>query len=193
MPGAIVGVFGKQRSGKTLFAYKLCKSFLRQAAASGEKLRCYTNIYTKEPEFTYIKSISEIPLDLDEKIVFIDEIYNGCDAQDYRLLKEISIFVNTIGKQNCLFVFTSIDASMVYNRIRKQMSAAVFVRGDKRKIYYRMFNLDSGACRDFIIEKSPEFFKDVKYDTNFIPVVFDWSMKEWDKKLKQYYAAYYNL
>ena len=193
MPGAIVGVFGKQRSGKTLFAYKLCKAFIRQAESTGEHLRCYTNIYTKEPEFKYITSISDIPLDLDEKIVFIDEIYNGCDAQDYRLLKEISIFINTIGKQKCLFVFTSIDASMVYNRIRKQMSAAVFVRGDEKNIYYRMFNMDSGASRDFQIEKTPEFFKDVKYDTNFIPVVFDWSMKEWDKKLKQYYAAYYNL
>jgi len=193
MPGAIVGVFGKQRSGKTLFAYKMCKAFIREAYYNDEQLRCYTNIYTKEPEFTYISSISQIPLDLDPKIVFIDEIYNGCDAQDYRLLKEISIFVNTIGKQNCLFLFTSIDASMVYNRIRKQMSAAVFVRGEKNKICYRMFNMDSGASRDFEIEKTPEFFDDVLYDTNFIPVVFDWSMKEWDKKLKQYYAAYYNL
>lgn len=193
MPGAIVGVFGKQRSGKTLFSYKLCKSFIGQAAAEGRKLRCYSNIYTTDPEFTYIESISDIPLDLDEKIVFIDEIYNGCDAQDYKQLKDISIFINTIGKQNCLFIFTSIDAGMVYNRIRKQLNMCVLVRSDQKRIYYKVINLDSEHSRVFSCEKTPEFFADVHYSTNFIPVVFDWSMKQWNLKLKEYYAAYFDM
>lgn len=192
MPGSIVGVFGKQRSGKTLFAYKLCRAFLDQAHKNGESLRCYTNLFCSDDDFIYIKSISEIPLDLDNKIILIDEIYNGCDSQDYKQLKEISIFVNTIGKQNCLFIFTSIDASMVYNRIRKQMSLCVLVKGTKDKIFYKLINLDSGSESTFSINKSPKFFSNVRYDTNFIPPSFDWSMKSWNLKLKEYYRHYFN-
>lgn len=191
MPGAMIGIFGKQRSGKTLLGYRLCKSLLDMSAAEGIYLPVYSNIYTKDRRFIYINSLDRIPLNLDPKVIFIDEIYNGCDAQDYKQLKEISIFINTLGKQNCLFVFTSIDASMVYNRIRNQMNAVVFVKGDKSCIYYKMIMLDSMKEYNFITQKNEELFQSIDYDTNFIPPVFNWSMKSWQEKLNQYYTKYF--
>lgn len=194
MPGALVGILGKQRSGKTIIAYKLARGIQDAAKAQGIHVPVYTNLWCpKDAGFTYVTSIDELPLDLSPKIVLIDEIYNGCDAQDYRKLKDISIFINTLGKQNCLFLFTSIDASMVYNRIRSQMNLVVLVKANASQIHYKMVFTDSLAEVDYHVTKSPEFFEDVNYDTNFIPVDFDWSMKAWRSKLSTFYKENYGL
>lgn len=192
MPGAMIGVFGKQRSGKTLWAYRFCKSLLDNAARQGFDLPVYTNVFTRDKRFTYINSIDDFPLSLEPKVLFIDEIYNGCDSQDYKQLKDISIFLNTLGKQNCLFLFTSIEPGMVYNRIRNQMNAAVFVKGDPKNIYYRMLLLDQMKEVNYVVEKTDDLFKSVDYDTNFIPPIFRWDMKCWSEKLNKYYHRYFN-
>lgn len=192
MPGSIVGLVGKQRSGKTLMGYLLAKALYQTAKRSGYLLRCYSNLYSPDDDFmTYISSISDIPLDLEPKIVLIDEIYNGCDAQDYKKLKDISIFLNTIGKQNCLFLYTTIEAGMVYNRFRNQTNTFILVKKTGDVVQYRFFYPDTGTYKDLQLELSPELFSGVHYDTNFIPVVFDWKMDSWNEKLQEYYRRYY--
>ena len=194
MPGAILGVYGQQRSGKTLIAYKLAKSLQKAAYNDGYNLRVYTNLFCPEDKnFIYVNSLDELPLDLEPKIVLIDEIYNGCDAQDYRKLKDIAIFINTLGKQNCLFIFTSIDAQMVYNRIRNQMNIVILVKSNKTHIHYKLVEMSSGKECDFCLEKNADLFHDVKYDTNFIPLDFDWSMVSWREKLKTFYRDNYGI
>lgn len=192
MPGSIVGLVGKQRSGKTLMSYLLAKALYQTAKRNGYLLRCYSNLYSPDDDFmTYISSISDIPLDLEPKIVLIDEIYNGCDAQDYKKLKDISIFLNTIGKQNCLFLYTTIEAGMVYNRFRNQTNTFILVKKTGDVVLYRFFYPDTGTYKDLQLELSPELFANVNYDTNFIPVVFDWKMDSWNEKLQEYYRRYY--
>lgn len=192
MPGSIVGLVGKQRSGKTLMSYLLAKALYQTAKKSGYLLRCYSNLYSPDDDFmTYISSISEIPLDLEPKIVLIDEIYNGCDAQDYKKLKDISIFLNTIGKQNCLFLYTTIEAGMVYNRFRNQTNTFILVKKIGDVVKYRFFYPDTGIYHDLQLQLTPELFASVHYDTNFIPVVFDWKMDSWNEKLQEYYRKYY--
>lgn len=193
MPGAIVGIMGKQRTGKTLIAYKLCKSIQAACIKAGFDLPVYTNLYSPADSFIYISSLEDFPLDLSPKIFLIDEIYNGCDAQDYKKLKDISIFINTIGKQNCLFIFTTIDASMVYNRIRGQMNLAILVKADSFRIYYKLIHMDSGNAMLFEAVKDENLFSDVNYDTNFIPPPFDWTMTNWIAKLNEYYSQYYDI
>jgi hypothetical protein len=188
MPGSILGIYGQQRSGKTLIAYKIVK-----ALHQFYDVPVYTNLFCPEDAFIFVNSIDELPLDLSPKIVLIDEIYNGCDAQDYRKLKDISIFINTLGKQNCLFVFTSIDAQMVYNRIRNQMNAVILVKASPTHIHYKILSLASGKSSDFVIEKDAELFRDVLYDTNFIPLDFDWGMKSWRIKLQSFYKVNYGI
>lgn len=194
MPGAIMGIYGQQRSGKTLIAYKLVKAMCALADRQGIQLRVYTNLYCpKDANWKYVNSIDELPLDLSPKVVLIDEIYNGCDAQDYRKLKDISIFINTIGKQNCLFVFTSIDAQMVYNRIRNQMSICVLVKASVTHIHYKFLYMSTGKEVDYVLRKDPELFQDVNYDTDFIPPDFDWGMKSWKEKLQEFYRSNYDM
>jgi uridine kinase len=194
MPGAIMGIYGQQRSGKTLIAYKLVKGMCEIAHRQGFDLRVYTNLYCpKDVNFKYVNSIDELPLDLEPKVVLIDEIYNGCDAQDYRKLKDISIFINTIGKQNCLFVFTSIDAQMVYNRIRNQMSICVLVKSNASHIHYKFLCLNSGQESDYVVKKDSSLFENVFYDTDFIPLDFDWGMKSWREKLSAFYLDNYGI
>lgn len=193
MPGTIMGIYGAQRSGKTLIAYKLVKALCNAAKQQGNNLRVYTNLYCPEDNWTYVNSLDELPLDLEPKIVLIDEIYNGCDAQDYRKLKDISIFINTLGKQNCLFVFTSIDANMVYNRIRNQMSVCVLVKSTGKHIHYKFLNVNTGTASDYVVEKDAKLFEDVLYDTDFIPPDFDWTMNSWKEKLSAFYWSNYKL
>lgn len=193
MPGAIIGIYGQQRSGKTLIAYKLVKALQQSCEKQGIALPVYTNLYSPGDNFLFVNSMDELPLDLSPKVVLIDEIYNGCDAQDYRKLKDISIFINTLGKQNCLFVFTSIDAQMVYNRIRNQMNAVILVKASDRYIHYKLVYLNTGRSTDFVAEKTAALFKDVHYDTNFIPLDFNWEMTTWRRKLQQFYSDNYNM
>lgn len=194
MPGAMVGILGKQRSGKTLIAYKMAKEIQEACRKRGIILPVYTNLWCPKDEgFTYANKMDDLPLDLSPKIVLIDEIYNGCDAQDYRKLKDISIFINTLGKQNCLFLFTTIDASMVYNRIRNQMNLAILVKANASQIHYKMVFADSLSEVDFVVNKTPEFFENVNYDTNFIPLDFDWGMNGWRSKLIAFYKENYGL
>lgn len=188
MPGTILGILGKQRSGKTLIAYKIVKQLKEQF-----NVPVYTNIFSPRDNFYWINSITQFPLDLSPKILFIDEVYNGTDAQDYRKLKDISIFINTLGKQNCLFVYTTIDPSMVYNRLRNQTQIAIGVNSDARKIYYRLVNFNKNAMKDFTVEKSANLFENVFYDTNFIPLDFDWDMKNWTDKMAEFYRENYGL
>lgn len=194
MPGTILGVYGPQRSGKTLIAYKLTKALYQMSIANGTPIRVYTNLYCPQDEaFVFVNSIDELPLDLEPKIVLIDEIYNGCDAQDYRKLKDISIFINTLGKQNCLFLFTSIDAQMVYNRIRNQMHTVILVKGSESFIHYKIINMSSGQDVDFVVEKNAKLFEGVNYDTSFIPLDFNWEMTSWRTRLQAFYKEHYNL
>ena len=88
MPGTIIGCLGAQRSGKTLFAYKLVK-LLHEVY----DVPVYTNIYSPRDDFYYINSLNDFPLDLTPKIMFIDEIYNGLDAQDFKKLKELKLYI----------------------------------------------------------------------------------------------------
>lgn len=194
MPGTILGIYGKQRSGKTLIAYKIAKSLQEMSRKQGQLLRVYTNLYCPEDkDFTYVNSISEIPLDLEPKIFLLDEIYNGADAQDHAKLKSISIFINTLGKQNCLFIFTSIDAMMVFNRIRNQMKTVILVKSSRTHIHYKVMNVDTGAQADYVVKKGAALFKNVNYDTNFIPLDFNWEMSSWREKLKEFYKTHYNI
>lgn len=188
MAGTIIGIFGKQRSGKTLLSYKLVKH-ISQACG----IPVYSNIYTPYDDFIYINSLREFPLDLSPKIFLLDEIYNGTDSQDYRKLKEISIFINTIGKQNCLFVYTSIEPGMVYNRVRNQTQLVICVKSDTEYIYYKLFNLQNGRQFMYVVPKNSALYEGVKYDTNFIPLDFNWDMKNWNDKLKDFYLKNYNI
>lgn len=197
MPGGIIGVYGAQRSGKTLVSYLISQyvyDFYKQTY--GEPIRIFTNLFVKpnnDIQMTYVNSISEIPLDMKPKVIILDEIYNGCDANDFRKLKDISIFVNTIGKQNALLIYTSIDDSMVYNRIRNQCNLVVLVKKYKNEIYYRTVDPNTLAVNDYQVKKSPELFARVHYDTNFIPLIFDWKMDFWQTKLIQFYKDNYGI
>lgn len=194
MPGSIIGIIGKQRSGKTLIAYKIAKGIQDMSKTIGLHIPVYTNLWSpQDKDFQYVNSIDNLPLNLEPKIVLIDEIYNGCDAQDFRKLKDISIFINTIGKQNCLFIYTSIDASMVYNRLRNQQNLAILVKADSKTIHYKLVFLDSNKELDYQVLKTPELFENVNYDTNFIPLDFNWSMDSWKEKLEEFYLKYYGI
>ncbi|MCR4961762.1 MAG: ATP-binding protein [Lachnospiraceae bacterium] len=197
MPGGIVGIYGAQRSGKTLVSYLISQYIYDfYQTELHEKPRVYTNLYVlpnDDMEVTYVNAIKDIPLDMDPKIILLDEIYNGCDANDFRKLKDISIFVNTIGKQNALLLYTSIDDSMVYNRIRNQCNLVILVKKFHKEIFYRTVDPNTLSVHDYKVDMCPELFRRVHYDTNFIPLIFDWRMDEWQGKLRAFYKDNFDI
>lgn len=186
MAGLIIGAQGPQRSGKTLLMYLIANKISLQY-----NIKVYSNIITKDENWIFINNLSEFPFNFEPKILFIDEVYNGADAMNYKDLSSISIFINTLGKQNVLFLFTTIDFEMVYNRIRNQLFYAIFVKSDSENIYYRTLDVNSLIQSDFTIRKCPELFKDVNYDTNYVPIDFNWSMEQFQTKLINYYQDEY--
>lgn len=184
MPGLIIGAQGYQRSGKTLYMYLLAKQLSEK-----HHLKVYSNIITTDRNFIFINSVDEIPFNFEPKILFIDEAYNGADAQNWKELKEISILINTLGKQNVLFMFTTIDFNMVYNRIRNQMSYALLVKSSKNIINYRAIDCITMTKKDFQLTKSPSLFKNCNYDTNYVPIDFNWDMTNFKNKLINYYKT----
>lgn len=197
MPGGIIGVYGAQRSGKTLISYKIAQYIYNEVfARTGTKIPIYTNLFVKpnnDIEMINVNAIRSIPLTLSPKIILLDEIYNGTDANDYRSLKDISIFINTLGKQNALLIYTSIDDSMVYNRIRNQCNLNVLVKKSGNDIFYRTFDPATLVVKDYCVHKGPALFEGVHYDTNFIPLTFNWDMTEWQQSLKEFYKENYGI
>ena len=73
------------------------------------------------------------------------------------------------------------------------MNLCILVKSSSQEIHYRMVFTDSMKIVDFVAKKEPKFFEGVNYDTNFIPLDFDWSMKGWRSKLKSFYKEVYGI
>ena len=73
------------------------------------------------------------------------------------------------------------------------MNLAILVKANAGQIHYRMVFADSLSEVDFVVNKTPEFFENVNYDTNFIPLDFDWGMNGWRSKLMTFYKENYGL
>jgi len=186
MAGIIIGAQGYQRSGKTLLMYMITKKL-----SDLYNLPVYSNIMSPKDNFNYINSLDELPFNFEPKILFIDEIYNGADAQDWKKLKEISILINTLGKQNVLFLFTTISFDMIYNRIRNQMQVAINVKATQKFISYQWINMNKQSIDEFSILKSQKLFNSLNYDTNFVPFDFDFTMGTFKLKLYEHYKKQY--
>ena len=73
------------------------------------------------------------------------------------------------------------------------MNVVILVKSSSTHIHYRFFYLNTGKYTDFVVEKNAALFEDVYYDTNFIPLDFDWEMKSWREKLEKFYEDNYNM
>lgn len=169
MSGKIVGFFGFQRSGKTLLA-----SILAEYLRTSYGIPVYTNMSVEG--WTTIRSISEIPFNYASKIVLLDEIYFSLDSRAWKDNATSSIFLNTIGKQEILFLYTAISPDMVEMRLRDQ-TELIFIAKNIKSDYIEYMVIDTYRKSSNIIslKKSDQIFNYVKYDTKQVPgiVKFD--------------------
>lgn len=169
MAGKIVGFFGFQRSGKTLLA-----SILAEYLRTSYGIPVYTNMSVEG--WTTIRSISEIPFNYESKIVLLDEIYFSLDSRAWKDNATSSIFLNTIGKQEILFLYTAISPDMVEMRLRDQ-TELIFIAKNIKSDYIEYMVIDTyRKSSNFItLKKNDEIFNYVKYNTKQVPglVKFD--------------------
>lgn len=182
MSGCIIGAFGYQRSGKTLMSYLLAYSYYRKGC------KVYTNMDV--PEFTKINSLMDIPFNSEAKVLLLDEVYWFMDSRKSYQNADASIFFNTCGKQNILLIITAISPDMIEKRLREQMNYVYLVKSDVNQIHYKLFDTQRGTSSIFHLEKSPKLFQSLTYDTLQIPSYIDCDLKQFRKKVDDYYSSF---
>lgn len=166
MAGLILGCYGFQRSGKTFIA-ALISTILKEKY----NIEVYSNITS--PDFIHITSLTELPFNNEPKIVLIDEAYMSMDSRDWGKNTSITKFFNTIGKQNILFIITAPFPDMIEMRVRKQQNYVIFSKYDEKFLHYKIVDMQRQKEKIFAIQKCPEIFNRVKYDTLECPDIVE--------------------
>lgn len=177
MSGMICACVGFQRSGKSLLAYLLSEYF----RTSGD-INVYTNITAEG--FVTIESLNDIPLDYLPKVLYLDEAYYFLDSRNWKNNTDASIFFNTIAKQNICLLLTTINMDMLEKRIREQLNYLIIAKPFGNQICYRIHDIQRQRYRDFCLEKTPELFSSVKYNTLQIPDWIDVNIKDFRKRVQ---------
>jgi hypothetical protein len=178
MAGLIIGSYGYQRSGKSLISFMLAENYYKKG------LPVYTNVDVKG--YNKISSLDDLPFNFEPKVLWLDEINMFLDSRDWADNKESSIFFNTIGKQNILLLITCPMPDMLEKRIRNQHNYVFLVKSDNSFIYYRLIDNQRRQQRDFIIEKGPKLYNQIRYDSNLVPDFVDVDLKRFIEKVREW-------
>lgn len=169
MAGKIIGCYGYQRQGKTLFAVYLA---LKLKELYG--LEVYTNMSI--PNCITVDNINSIPFDYKPKVFLVDEIYFSLDSRNWKDNTSCSIFINTIGKQNILFIYTAISPDMVEMRIRKQTEYMFFAKKHKTYIEYGVLDCYRNQMQNISLPLDDKLFSYCTYDTTQVPYLVDFNI-----------------
>lgn len=178
MSGLIVGLYGFQRSGKTLLAFLLAEGYFKRG------IPVYTNMDV--PGYTHIESISELPLSYEPKVLLLDEAYFFLDSRMWQDNTAASIFFNTIGKQNILLILTAIEPGMIEGRLRRQHNYLFLVKADKNLIYYKCFNVVKREFKVFTLIKNESLFSQCRYNTKQVPDFVDFQLTDFAERIKEW-------
>lgn len=175
----IVGVYGYQRSGKTLLAMILAR---RIAAAFGVEI--YSNMVAAETHL--IERLTDIPLDGRPKILLLDEVNFMVDSRSFRTNIEFTLFLNTLGKQRILLLVTAIHPGMVELRLRQQHNYVFVARGGERVFEYLCFDAVRGRRSVVTLPRSAETFAEANYDSHLVfPNLVEFNVSDFIEQYKQ--------
>lgn len=174
MAGLICGFYGFQRSGKTLLATMIAESYRRKG------VKVYTNMDVAG--FIKIQSLNDLPDNKDPKVLLLDEAYYFLDSRSWEKNTKSSIFFNTLGKQNVLFLFTAISPDMIDMRIRKQQNYVFIAKGKDKAITYKVLDIQRQRSRLFVMPKTEDVFKYVQYQTLEVPDYVDCNFDKFIKR-----------
>lgn len=173
MAGIIVGIYGYQRSGKSLFANILCELCIKK------NMKVYSNV--NSPNYIKIDKLTEIPVNNEPKVLLLDEVQYYLDSRTWHSNTKSSIFFNSIGKQNILLILTTIRPDYVEKRLREQHNYTIFANQEKSYFRYEIIDCIKLTKNTFFLKKNDKLYKSVSYDTNSVP---DYIEMDWDKNIK---------
>lgn len=174
MAGLICGFFGYQRSGKTLLAYLIASSL-----HDDMKMDVYTNM--KVSGWITIKSLSEIPLDYKPKVLLLDECYYFLDSRNWSDNTSASIFINTIGKQNILLLYSSISPEMIDKRLREQSNYVFMAKKSNGYISYKLIDCIRNKSKILRLDTKTFDWSKVKYNTLEVPDYIEVKFKTFNR------------
>ena len=169
MSGKIIGCFGYQRQGKTLFSVYLALLLKKELG-----LEIYTNMSI--PGCITVNSINDLPFDYQPKIFLCDEIYFSLDSRSWKDNTACSIFINTIGKQEILFIYTAISPDMVEMRLRRQTEYMIFAKKHDSFFEYGFLDTYRGTMNNVQLPINDELFSFCTYDTKQVPFLVDFNI-----------------
>ena len=169
----IVALLGRRGAGKTLHSMY----FLKYYAEQGRPI--YSNIHLSIPyKKLHLEMIRTLPDELNNAIVFIDEIHMWADAYKFfsRNSRSLSTLATQLRKRNITLIFTTQFLTQTVKRLRDQVDYLLLL--EKYRPFDPKFNgwskvmvLDATAPvgKDFIDEyifNGTQYFD--MYDTNEI-------------------------
>jgi len=114
----ITCVLGERGSGKTLFMTFLAYQYYLE----GKKI--FSNYHLKEIPYTYItfKELASLPDEINNAVVFMDEIQIGADSYEIfkRSNKMITVFATQLRKRKITLYYSTQVFTMATKRLRQQ-------------------------------------------------------------------------
>lgn len=161
----IICNLGHQRTGKTLVSVYLS----RKLKEIYPDIDLWANMQVEG--FQRLEKISQVMYNK-HKIVIIDEAYLNFDSRKFKSNADISLFLNTLGKQKTMLIVTSPRLDMLDKRLREQaIYNFVSYKGhDDNYIYFRIYdNWKDILSKEYKLYKDRSLFDYCKYDTHEIP------------------------
>jgi len=159
----IIACIGYQRSGKTASAVLLARIIKNKL----KNVELYSNIRAKG--FRLIRNLSEIKDDDSFKVVLIDEAYINLDSRKYLKNADMSLFINTLSKRKILLILTSPLLNMLDKRVREQINYILINVYNEKYLNIYIVDVIRRTMRNIKIRKDEKLFKDLDYDTKYIP------------------------
>ena len=177
MAGIIVGYQGYQRSGKTIRAYLDAEKYRQRGC------QVYSNMNV--PGWNKIYSLCEIPFNYEPKVLVLDEAYSFLDSRNWNNFDDATIFFNTIGKQNILLLFTTVNLGEVEKRVREKINYLYLVKSDENYIYYKVIDVVRRLSKVESLKKCRQLFDTLRYNHLEVPDLIDCSLKNFRQKVKE--------
>ena len=169
----LVGVFGKQGSGKSLFSILLGRLIL----SIDNNIDLYTNMNVTGNNINVVNDLGDIPLqDGRKKILIVDEAMFSLDSRSSSS-KNNKIWTRALAffrkADFILVIFATHRPNMLDVRIREQLSYVFMARRSRDYFEYLLIDITTYVQRFFKLKKSDFLFTYADFNTKDFPNVLD--------------------
>ena len=163
-------IVGQQGAGKSLLGMFLAR---KVQAISPDVITIYTNMNIQNNRtIKTVTDISQIPLNLEPKILIIDEAMFTLDSRSHsskqnKVWTRLQAFFRKSNFLMVIFITHSID--LIDNRMRGQLDYVIMCRKNKTKFDYLAIDRITQRTKPFYLIKEKKIYDYANFDTHDFP------------------------